>query len=238
MPPRSSQSSSKRSARSSDRRDAARVSPLADGLLRACDGGILAMLFVAPLFMGGRHPLGQLVAALVALATAALWLARQAVLRDGGWIRTGCEWLLLAGFAVLLLQLAPLPESLLAKISPALTQQFPLWFSHSDASFQLGSLGQASLTPDWTREGLALYLGYALFFWVVAQRLRTLDERGIDIQVLSHQGGWWYGTDRDLAGRLIKIQNERLAAWCTANKDRFVGLASVALQWCGVASDR
>ena len=134
------------------------------------------MLFVAPLFMGGRHPLGQLVAALVALATAALWLARQAVLRDGGWIRTGCEWLLLAGLAVLLLQLAPLPESLLAKISPALTQQFPLWFSHSDASFQLGSLGQASLTPDWTREGLALYLGYALFFWVVAQRLRTLDD--------------------------------------------------------------
>ena len=60
------------------------------------------MLFVAPLFMGGRHPLGQLVAALVALATAALWLARQAVLRDGGWIRTGCEWLLLAGLAVLL----------------------------------------------------------------------------------------------------------------------------------------
>ena len=61
-------------------------------------------------------------------------------------------------------------------------------------------------------------------------RLRTLDELGIDIQVLSHQGGWWYGLNRDLAERLIKVQNERLSAWCAAHPDRFVGLASVALQ--------
>ncbi|PWT79360.1 MAG: hypothetical protein C5B57_14090 [Blastocatellia bacterium] len=61
-------------------------------------------------------------------------------------------------------------------------------------------------------------------------RLHALDEQGIDIQVLSHQGGWWYGTDRNLATQLIKVQNEKLAAWCTAHSDRFVGLASVALQ--------
>src|SRR5712671_840550 len=66
-------------------------------------------------------------------------------------------------------------------------------------------------------------------------RLQTLDERGIDVQVLSHQGGWWYKTDRDLAGRLIRVQNERLAAWCTAHPDRFVGLASVALQYPDLA---
>lgn len=69
-------------------------------------------------------------------------------------------------------------------------------------------------------------------------RLRTLDERGIDIQVLSHQGGWWYTTDRDLARRLIKIQNERLAAWCAANPTRFVGLASVALQHPDLAAQQ
>ena len=176
LPPRSSSSTSTRSPRPTERRDARPVSPLADGLLRACDGGILAMLLVAPLFMGGRHPLGQLVVTLVALVTAALWLARQAVLRDGEWIRTGCEWLLFAGLALLLLQLAPLPESLLVKLSPALVEQLPLWFSHSDAGFQLGTWKQTSLTPDWTREALAVYLGYALFFWVVAQRLRTLDD--------------------------------------------------------------
>src|SRR2546425_7056594 len=34
------------------------------------------------------------------------------------------------------------------------------------------------------------------------QRLRVLDEMGIDIQVLSHQGGWWYGLGRDVGRRL------------------------------------
>src|SRR5215475_9094083 len=27
-------------------------------------------------------------------------------------------------------------------------------------------------------------------------RIRALDEAGIDVQVLSHQGGWWYGLNR------------------------------------------
>ena len=69
-------------------------------------------------------------------------------------------------------------------------------------------------------------------------RLRALDERGIDVQALSHQGGWWYGTDRDLARRLVKVQNEGLAAWCNANPERFVGLASVALQHPDLAAEQ
>jgi aminocarboxymuconate-semialdehyde decarboxylase len=62
------------------------------------------------------------------------------------------------------------------------------------------------------------------------QRLRVLDEQGIDIQVLSHQGAWWYGVDRELASKIVKVQNEGLAKWCAAHPDRFVGLASVSLQ--------
>src|SRR5262249_38101618 len=58
-------------------------------------------------------------------------------------------------------------------------------------------------------------------------RLATLDQFGIDVQVLSHQGGWWYETDRNLAQQIIKVQNEHVAAWCKAHSDRFVGLASV-----------
>jgi aminocarboxymuconate-semialdehyde decarboxylase len=69
-------------------------------------------------------------------------------------------------------------------------------------------------------------------------RLRSLDEQGIDIQVLSHQGAWWYKTDRDLAEKLIRLQNEKLAAWCRSNPDRFVGLASVAMQYPDLASEQ
>jgi aminocarboxymuconate-semialdehyde decarboxylase len=70
------------------------------------------------------------------------------------------------------------------------------------------------------------------------QRIRAIDEQGIDVQVLSHQGGWWYGTNRDLARQLITVQNEKLAEWCKAHPDRFVGLASVALQHPDLAAEQ
>src|SRR5213594_2233245 len=70
------------------------------------------------------------------------------------------------------------------------------------------------------------------------ERLRVLDEAGIDIQVLSHQGGWWYGADRDLARRIVNVQNQKLAEWCSARSDRFAGLASVALQHPEMAAEQ
>src|SRR5438552_16537629 len=69
-------------------------------------------------------------------------------------------------------------------------------------------------------------------------RLQAMDQQGIDMQVLSHQGGWWYEADRDLAGKIIKVQNERLAAWCHDHSDRFVGLASVSLQHPEMAAEQ
>src|SRR5204863_3165346 len=69
-------------------------------------------------------------------------------------------------------------------------------------------------------------------------RLKVLDDLGIDIQVLSHQGGWWYEMDREMSRQLIKVQNEKLAAWCNAHPDRFVGLASVALQHPELAAEQ
>ena len=70
------------------------------------------------------------------------------------------------------------------------------------------------------------------------QRLRVLDDMGIDIQVLSHQGGWWYDLDRDVSRKLINVQNRKLAEWCKAHPDRFVGLASVALQHPEMAAEQ
>lgn len=61
-------------------------------------------------------------------------------------------------------------------------------------------------------------------------RLRTLDERGIDVQVLSINVFWWYAAERDLAQQIVKVHDEKLAEWCAANPGRFVALTSVALQ--------
>jgi aminocarboxymuconate-semialdehyde decarboxylase len=60
-------------------------------------------------------------------------------------------------------------------------------------------------------------------------RLRAMDDQGIDVQVLSINP-FWYTADRDLARRIIATQNARLAALCAARPERFVALASVALQ--------
>jgi aminocarboxymuconate-semialdehyde decarboxylase len=64
---------------------------------------------------------------------------------------------------------------------------------------------------------------------VGTDRLRQMDEQGIDVEVLSINP-FWYSADRDLATKLIKSQNEKLAEFCGQYSDRFVGLATVALQ--------
>ena len=64
---------------------------------------------------------------------------------------------------------------------------------------------------------------------VKTDRLAVMDEQGIDVEVLSINP-FWYGAERDLARRIVAVQNERLAAICAANPGRFVALASIALQ--------
>jgi aminocarboxymuconate-semialdehyde decarboxylase len=70
------------------------------------------------------------------------------------------------------------------------------------------------------------------------QRLQVMDQHGIDIQALSINGYWWYAADEDLARRIVRAQNEGLANWVTAHADRFVALASVALQHPELAAEQ
>ena len=70
-------------------------------------------------------------------------------------------------------------------------------------------------------------------------RLRELDKRGIDIQVLDINQFWWYGVnDRDLAAKIVDVQDKGLAAWCGAHKDRFAALTSPALQFPDLAAQQ
>src|SRR5207247_9208777 len=69
-------------------------------------------------------------------------------------------------------------------------------------------------------------------------RLQLMDEQGLDIQALSINGYWWYAADRDLARRIVQVQNEGLAKWVAAHPDRFVAFASVALQHPDLAAEQ
>jgi aminocarboxymuconate-semialdehyde decarboxylase len=69
-------------------------------------------------------------------------------------------------------------------------------------------------------------------------RLQLMDQQGLDIQALSINGYWWYAADRELARRIVQVQNEGLAKWVAAHPDRFVALASVALQHPDLAAEQ
>jgi aminocarboxymuconate-semialdehyde decarboxylase len=61
------------------------------------------------------------------------------------------------------------------------------------------------------------------------QRLAAMDSQAVDMEVLSINP-FWYDKERDLAARIVKIQNEKLAEFCAAHSDRFAAFASLTLQ--------
>lgn len=70
-------------------------------------------------------------------------------------------------------------------------------------------------------------------------RIRAIDQMGIDVQVLSINGYWFYAaTDRDLAAKVVRLHDEKLAEWCSAHPDRYVALSSVALQFPDLAAEQ
>jgi aminocarboxymuconate-semialdehyde decarboxylase len=71
----------------------------------------------------------------------------------------------------------------------------------------------------------------------IADRLRAMDEQGIDVEALSINP-YWYSANRDVAAELIRIQNEALAEICAARPERFVAFATIALQHPDLAVDQ
>jgi aminocarboxymuconate-semialdehyde decarboxylase len=70
------------------------------------------------------------------------------------------------------------------------------------------------------------------------ERLEVMDQQGVDVQALSINGYWWYAADLELARRIVRAQNEGLAKWVASHPDRFVALASVALQHPELAAEQ
>lgn len=142
-------------------------------LTTAVDVGIASTVLVAPLFMGGRGPVGRFVFVLCVAITAILWCSRQCVSERASWKKSGAEALLLAGLGLLILQLVPLPQSILSLLSPHIADLLPLWTPSADTTIRLGIWNQVSLHPFATQGGLATYIAYATLFLVVFQRFES-----------------------------------------------------------------
>jgi len=73
---------------------------------------------------------------------------------------------------------------------------------------------------------------------VTADRLKLMDEQGIDIEALSINPNFWDKLDRDLQAQIVKVQNEKLAEIVAKQPDRFVALASLALEHPDLATEQ
>jgi aminocarboxymuconate-semialdehyde decarboxylase len=69
------------------------------------------------------------------------------------------------------------------------------------------------------------------------QRIEAMDQRGIDVQVVSVTGYWWYDGEQDLADKVVHLHDAGLAK-AQQNEPRFVGLSSVSLQFPELAAQQ
>src|SRR6266540_4556322 len=77
----------------------------------------------------------------------------------------------------------------------------------------------------------------ALLWENVGDRLAQMDKTGVDVEALSINP-FWYRAERDATAELIRIQNETLTEFCTAQPDRFVAFATAALQFPDLAAEQ
>jgi aminocarboxymuconate-semialdehyde decarboxylase len=69
-------------------------------------------------------------------------------------------------------------------------------------------------------------------------RIAAMDAQGIDIEALSINPNFWDKAERDLQAQIVKLQNEKLAEICAEEPERFVAMASVALQYPDLAAEQ
>jgi aminocarboxymuconate-semialdehyde decarboxylase len=69
------------------------------------------------------------------------------------------------------------------------------------------------------------------------QRLIDMDAQGIDYQAIN-VNAWGYDADKALARDLVALQNERISQYCAKQPDRFVGMATLALQHPELAAEQ
>lgn len=70
-------------------------------------------------------------------------------------------------------------------------------------------------------------------------RIALIDKQGIDLQVLSINGFWWWEVkDRALADRIVRAQNDGLATFVAQYPDRFAAMVSTSLQFPELAAQQ
>ncbi len=148
-------------------------------LRQLCDGvadlALFGVLFIAPLMMGGRHPIGKLVYLALVSTFALAWCVRQTLSPTATYRATNVGWLMGAALFLVVLQLIPLPQSLIAALSPFQADLLPTW-SGTAGEISFGNWNRLSLAPVSTRTGLATLIAHVTLFLVAVQWLHNWQQ--------------------------------------------------------------
>jgi aminocarboxymuconate-semialdehyde decarboxylase len=90
------------------------------------------------------------------------------------------------------------------------------------------------LGPEATKAIIPQTQGAEDHFLVVENRVKAMDQMGIDIQVLSINP-FWYDLPRELSQQIVASHNEQLAEFCARRPDRFAAFCSLSLQYPDLA---
>ena len=101
--------------------------------------------------------------------------------------------------------------------------QFP------EAVALFGASTAAAQVPTLLADGRPRTEVAAVAYVEIDKRLAAMDSQAVEVEMLSINP-FWYGIERDLAGQIVNLQNEKLAELCASRPDRFAGFASLTLQ--------
>jgi len=140
------------------------------------DACLVGVIFVAPLFFGGRHPVGRLVFIILACLAAVFWFSYQALTKRARWTPSKAYAIGIASLLLVTLQLIPLPSSWLEQLAPRSESLLSLWTSDASESVLFGAWPTLSLTPSSTKIALATLVAYVLLFVTTVGRIQTLAD--------------------------------------------------------------
>jgi predicted TIM-barrel fold metal-dependent hydrolase len=100
---------------------------------------------------------------------------------------------------------------------------------HAHCQFREAGALLSANTPTLLVDGRPAADVAAVAYIDIDKRLAAMDAQAVDMEVLSINP-FWYGSERDLAGQIVKLQNEKPAELCASVPDRFAAFASLTLQ--------
>lgn len=156
-------------------------------LLTVVDLGLVSILAVAPFLMGGQEAVGQLVLCGLATFTTLAWCLYQCRHGDGRWRFTGLEPIMLLGLGLILLQCRELTPELIRALSPMVPKLLTEW--HDGSPLFPGTWNRISFTPANTWSDLVVVVASLEIFFVMVQRLRTINDVFAFIRIVALGGG-------------------------------------------------